>query len=93
MLALEVHIRLAHSGSLKDKRQVVRSLLDGSRARFGVAAAEVGRLGSHRDASLGFAAVSGSAGHAEEVISSVESFVWANPAIEVVSCERTWLEP
>ena len=40
-VAFEVEIRIPAAQSLKDRRQVVRSLLDGARHRFGVSAAEV----------------------------------------------------
>ena len=46
MLTLEIYIPDAHS--LKDKRQVLRSLKDRLRARFNVAVAE--RDGRRRDA-------------------------------------------
>ena len=47
--------------SLKDKRMVVKSIVDGARHRFRVAAAEVGSQDQWQRAALGFAAVAGSA--------------------------------
>lgn len=87
-LSVELHIPLAHS--LKEKRAVVRPIVDGSRHRFGVAAAEVGKQDLWQVAELAFACVSSSAGHVEEVLASVERFVWSFPEVEVVSCERHW---
>jgi hypothetical protein len=92
VLALAVEVHLADAQSLKQKRGVVRSLVDGARARFGVAAAEVGFQDQWQRARLGFAAVSGSSQHAVEVIDSVDRFVWSHPEIHVVESERTWLE-
>ena len=92
MLALRVELRLVASTSLKDKRQVVRSLLDRARHRFGVSVAEVESADDHRNAVLGFTVVASTAHHAEEVVDSVERLVWSRPDVEVVSCERTWLE-
>jgi len=92
VLALQVDGHLPASGSLKDKRQVLRSVLDGARARFSVAAAEVDQKDKWQRTSLGFAAVSASARHAEEVIDAVERFVWAQPGLEVLEVQRTWLE-
>jgi len=92
VLALRVELRLADSRSLKDKRQVVRSLLDRARQRFGVSSAEVDSADDHRAAVLGFAVVASTAHHAEEVMDSVERLVWSRPEVEVVSCERIWLE-
>jgi hypothetical protein len=96
VLALEVAIRIPSARSRKDRRQVVRSLVEAPRRRFGVAAADVGeadvgQAGPHRGAVLGYAAVSSSPAQAEAVIDSVEAFVWSHPDIEVVDARRRWL--
>lgn len=64
----QVTLHLPESGSLKDKRQVVRSVLARLRNQFEVAAAEVDRQDSWQIAILGLAYVSGDASHAEEVL-------------------------
>ena len=89
---MEVDLRIADAHSLKDKRQVITSLLEQSRRRFGVPAAEVGAQDVWQRARLGFAVVASSAHHAEEVLDEVDRFVWANPAVEVISADRVWLE-
>lgn len=91
VLVLEVDVRIAHARSLKDKRQVVKGLLEGSRRRFGVSAAEVGGQDTWQRAVLGFAVVASSARQAEQVIDAVDDFVWSHPEIEVLDAERTWL--
>jgi uncharacterized protein YlxP (DUF503 family) len=92
VVALEVDIRVLDARSLKDKRQVVKSLVEGARRRFGVAAAEVGAQDSWQRARLGFAVVSSSARQAELVLDEVDRFVWSRGGVEVVTAERTWLE-
>jgi uncharacterized protein YlxP (DUF503 family) len=92
VLALEVELRIVDARSLKDKRQVVKSLVETARRRFGISAAEVGRQESWQRATLGFAVVSSSARQATLVIDDVDRFVWSQPGVEVVSAERTWLE-
>ena len=92
VLALEMDLQVGASRSLKDKRQVVRSVLDGARRRFSVAAAEVGGQDTWQRAVLGFAAVASSASHAEEVIDAVERFVWSFPELEVLGTARRWLD-
>lgn len=82
--ALEVDLRIPASRSLKDKRAVLKSILNGAVNRFGVAAAEVAHQDKWQRASLGFAFVSGSAGHADEVMAKVERFVHSFPEIEVI---------
>ena len=90
MLTLDLHLPL--STSLKDKRSVLRHVLEGARSRFGVAAAEVGHQDLRQRAVLGFAAVAGSVGHVDEVLDSVERFVWSRPDVEVLDAGRTWME-
>lgn len=92
VLCLEVDLHIAESRSLKAKRQVVRSIVDSARRRYGVAAAEVEHQDMWQRAGLGFAAVSAQSRHAEEVIDEVERLVWSYPEVQVLSTERRWLE-
>lgn len=85
-LEVELHIPLSHS--LKEKRAVVRPILDGARRRFQVAAAEVGYQGKWQRAALGFAAVGGDLDHLTEVMERVERFVWSFPEVEVLTSSR-----
>jgi uncharacterized protein len=90
--ALEIEIHISQSRSLKDKRQVIRHLLDTSRRRYGVAAAEVEYQDLWQRAGLAFAAVASDAGHVESILDSVERFVWSHPEIEVSRADRHWLD-
>jgi uncharacterized protein len=91
VLALEVDLHIGHAQSLKDKRGVIRPIVEGARRRYNVAAAEVGDQNLWQRAQLGFAAVSSSQHHTTEVIDEVSRFVWSFPEISVLDEERTWL--
>jgi uncharacterized protein YlxP (DUF503 family) len=90
--ALFVEVRLPQSHSLKEKRAVVKTILQGSIRRYGVAAAEVDHQDKWQRASFGFAAVSGSSSHTQEVLDAVERFVWSFPEIEVIDSSTRWVE-
>jgi len=92
VLALEVDLHVHDSQSLKAKRQVVRSIVDGARQRFGVSAAEVGAQDLWQRATLGFAVVASSQGQAVEIIDGVDRFVWSYPQVDVLTTDRRWLE-
>ena len=92
VLALEVELHIVDAHSLKDKRQVVKSLVETVRRRFGISAAEVGRQDSWQRATLGFVVVASGARQATLVIDDVDRFVWSHPGVEVLSAERLWLE-
>ena len=71
---------------------MVKTILQGSIRRFGVAASEVDHQDKWQRTGLGFAVVSGSSTHAQEVLDSVSRFVWSFPEIEVVGTSWRWLE-
>lgn len=92
VLALAVDLRIPGADSLKAKRSVIRTILEGAKRRFGVSAAEVGLMDDHQRSELGFAVASGSPGQCTEVLDAVERFVWSFPEIEVVGSDRHWTE-
>ena len=66
-----VTLRIEASNSLKDKRQVVRSLVERLRRRYNVAIAEVESQDSWRTAVLGIVVVSNQAAHADQQVARV----------------------
>ncbi len=90
--ALEIELHLPLSGSLKEKRSVIRHILDTARGRFSVSASEVDYQDLRQRAVLGFAFVAPTAGRVEEVLDRVERFVWSDPRVSVVSSVRHWLD-
>jgi len=84
---LTVTLLVPDSGSLKEKRMVVRSVTSRVRQTFGVAVAEVGDLDTWQSAVLGIACVSGSARHADEVCQKVLAYI-ENDADGVVSASK-----
>lgn len=71
----KVVLHLPDSGSLKAKRQVVSGLLRRVRAKYQVAAAEVGERDRWQLAELAVACVSADGSHADEVLANVLSYI------------------
>ena len=69
LLTLEIHI--PDSRSLKDKRQVLRSLKDRLRGRFNVAVAELDHQESWLRAQVGIVSLSNDAAHLEQSLRAV----------------------
>ena len=65
---LTLRIRIEHSRSLKDKRQVLRSLKDRLRKRHNLGISEVGGQESWQDAVVVMAAVAASAGGVRRIL-------------------------
>ncbi len=81
-MTLDLHIPQARS--LKDKRHVVKSMVDGIRAKFNVSIAELDHLDLHQRATLGVACVSNDAAHVHRVLEAVRAAIESRP--EVVVC-------
>jgi uncharacterized protein YlxP (DUF503 family) len=90
VLKLDLHI--PQSRSLKAKRAVVKPMVEGIRRRYAVAVAEVDHQDQWQRAEVGVAVVAGSEGKAAEVLDGIERYVWANPEVEVLAADRSWLD-
>ena len=84
---MEVDLHLPQAHSLKEKRAIIRPILDGARNRFSVAVAEVAYQDKWQRALLGFAAVGGNDGHPQQVMQKVDRFVWSFPEVEVLNID------
>ena len=73
--------------SLKEKRSIVRKVIDRVRAKFNVAIAEVASMDSHRQAVIGLAVVSNESRHANSMIDTIVSY--ASSATEAMVIDRS----
>jgi len=78
---------IPHAFSLKDKRQVRRSIIDKTRSRFNVAVAEVGAQDMCQTLIIGVAVVSGDAGHARNSLDEIIRFMEGNTEAELINVE------
>lgn len=92
-LTLEIRIEGAHS--LKDKRQVIRSLKDRLRNSFNVAVAEIDVTDLWQRATLGVVSISGSRDYLEGLMRNVEQMAVRlanNNGAEIVDSFLDYLE-
>lgn len=84
-LLITLHVPDSHS--LKDKRQVVRSLTARLRRTFNVAVAEVDELDTWQLARLGVVTVSGDGRHCDEMCQKVLRFVEAEAEAQMTGSQ------
>ena len=72
---MRVRIRIPESASLKDKRQVIRSLSQRIRNTYQTAVAEVDDNEAWQIATLGIAVVANTHRHCEEVLNAIEAHI------------------
>lgn len=85
---IELTLHLPESHSLKDKRQIITSLMARVRQRFEVAIAEVEENDRWQIAKLGASCVSNSRQHVDEVLNHVRRYIEeTRPDISVTDTE------
>ena len=75
---------LPKSGSLKGKRQVIKSLTARIRQKFNVSVAEIGDHDLWQKAEVGVAILANDSRYANQVLSKVVSLVQSEPRVEVI---------
>ncbi len=88
---LTVELRLENSHSLKDKRQVVRSLKDRLRGKFNVAVSEIDCQEMWQRAVLAAVTVSSDREHAEKVLRAVDEEAFALLGDAIANTTLEWL--
>ena len=79
---------IPHAASLKDKRQVCRSLIDKTRQRFNVSIAEADTQDIHQTLTIGIVVVSGESSHAERSLDEIIRFMEEHADAELTEVER-----
>jgi len=81
---LQVDLSIPKARTLKDKRQVVKSILDKSRAKFNVSAAEIDGQDLKQRAVLAFSTVSNDGAHARGRLDTLLDALRQHPAARVI---------
>jgi uncharacterized protein len=89
---VEFDLRLPGCQSLKEKRSVLRPVLEGLRNRHPVSVSEVDHQDQWQRAAIGMAVVSSSPAHAQATMAAAERFLWSFPEVEVLRSTTRWLE-
>ncbi len=85
-------LRIPSSNSLKDKRQVLRSLKDKIRGKFNVSVAEVGSQDVWRSAELGITGVSGDKLFMEKEMARILNLIDARNDLEITDHSLEYIQ-
>jgi len=88
---LQIDLSIPGARSLKEKRKVVKSILDRVRARYNVSAAEVDSLDLHQRAGLAFTAVSRDSAYLQGQMGTLLSMIRTHPEARVIDFELEYL--
>lgn len=88
VLSARLTFCISHANSLKDKRQVSRSIIDKARHKFNASIAEVDTQNMHQILTIGVAVVSGDAAHAKQMIEELIRFMEEHADAELTGIDR-----
>ncbi len=80
---LTIVLHLHDTESLKDKRQIIKSLIETTRQKFNISIAEVDDLDAWRRATIGVAFVSNDKQYVNRVLDKVLDTLESNPLLDV----------
>lgn len=79
-----IKIRIFEASSLKEKRQVIKSLMGRLKSRFNISIAEIGLNDTWKTSQIAFTLVTNNSKHANEIISKVIYFIEGDNRIEIL---------
>ncbi|MHB9131990.1 MAG: DUF503 domain-containing protein [Armatimonadota bacterium] len=86
-----IDLEVTDALTLKDKRQVLRSLLARIKNAFNVSAAEVGHLDAHTLTTIGVAAVANDKGYVHGMLEKVVSLIEREPRVQLIGYDTELL--
>ncbi len=84
---LKIEMRLAEGSSLKEKRKVVKSLVDKIRSRFNASVAEVGANDKWQLIEVGITTVSNDRRHVDSSLNNILRFIESLYLAEVIGSD------
>ncbi len=84
---LIVELFMSDSDSLKARRRILKSIKDRTRARFNVSVSEVGGEATWQRATMGFACITNSKRHLDEIFSRIINMIEEKGSVEIIDQE------
>lgn len=82
-----IRLRLFSPNSLKEKRRILKSLIERLKSRYNISIAEVGENDSWQIAEIGIAVVANKAVFADEVINKIVRFIDNFDSVEIIDID------
>lgn len=80
---LRAELFLSEPQSLKDKRRIIKSLIERLKNKFNIAVAETGRMDSWNYCELGIVCISNESAHADSMLNAAVNFIENQGTVEL----------
>lgn len=85
---LEIKLRAVWVSSLKEKRMVIKSLINKVKNKFNVSISEVDNQDNHKILTIGIACISNNMVQIRSILDNVMNFIEVNPEAEIFDINR-----
>lgn len=86
-MSVKLKFYIPQAASLKDKRQICRSLVDKARNKFNASIAEIDTQDLYQTLTIGVAVVSGDGRHAKQMLDEIVRFMDGNTEAELLEAD------
>jgi len=80
----QITLSIDQAFSLKEKRHIVKSIIERLKSRFNASIAEVGLNDKWKNAIIGIACVSNETSHADSIMANIVNFVEKDGRVEII---------
>jgi len=88
VLLMTVTLRTSWSHSLKEKRMVVRSIVQKLKNKFNISVAEIADQDIHQTIVIGIAAICGTSSQLDSTMEHIITFIESNTDAEIVDIQK-----
>ena len=88
ILLMRVTLRASWVHSLKEKRMVIKSLMERLKHKFNISVGEVDKQDIHKDLVIGISAVCGSSSQIDSTMENIINFIDQNTDAEIINIEN-----
>ena len=88
ILLLEITLRASWAHSLKEKRMVVKSLIEKLKNKFNISVAEIDEQDVHKTIVIGIAGICGSNAQVDSTMEHIISFIEKSTEAEIIDIKK-----
>ncbi|AKN30631.1 hypothetical protein Ccar_07225 [Clostridium carboxidivorans P7] len=92
ILLIKITLRASWVHSLKEKRMIVKSIVQRLKNKFNISVAEVDEQDIHQIIVIGIAGICGSSSQADSTMENIITFVECNTDAEIIDIQRENIE-
>ncbi|MEA1974534.1 MAG: DUF503 domain-containing protein [Bacillota bacterium] len=88
ILLINIKLRLYAVNSLKEKRSIIKSIIEKLKNKYNISISEIEYQNMHRESRIGIVAISSSFIFLEKEFDKIIKFIDGDPRIEIIDIER-----